>query len=715
MQPKAAGNGHPAYQPLYLVQQILVLVFLGVAAWYLIWRSGTFNPLARYFSWAVYAAETYGLLSVLLHLFMVWRLSVREPPAAPADKSVDVFIPTYNEPVELVRRTLVGALAIDYPHQTWLLDDGNRPQMQQLAAELDCRYLARAANTDAKAGNLNNALNHSTAEFIAVFDADHIPNAHFLSRTLGYFTDDKVAFVQCPQEFYNLDSYQSRGRGRLRWGEQSLFFRVVQRGKDYWNATMFAGTTAVLRRRALDSVAGFATGTVAEDLHTTLRLQKKGWRSVYHAEALAFGIASPTLRAFLRQRLRWGQGAMQIWRQEGLLFARGHTVAQRLCNAASVFTYFDAWQRLLLYVVPGVVLLTGIMPINTFNIDFLMHFLPYYFLSFWLFEELARGYGSTPNIEQYNLLRAFVFAYSTLSLVRGKISFKVSGKGRNTRGSEAALLLPQMLLLAFLATSIGIGAWLYPAHHQLPWEALVANILWAGLVVLLALAVVAFTLGRRGQRAEYRFPVPLAVRVEHGGEETLGVADDISVGGMRLYAECAPPPAADATLKGRLLLPGGELPFAARVVETPGEERHHYGLNFLWSEAETPVELLRFLYGSELQWRVRGLTARLRTPLEVMLDLLQGHPRRRLPNPRFWAPLLGTGGGDRKPRPLGLISDEQEGEHPLVLSLSALPTDKPLALLRLGKYHRDLVQGKLKPLAMHDSAAVEPYLYEVTS
>lgn len=214
------------YETLGAPRTMLVILFLLVAAWYLSWRLTTFNQDAMVFSLLLYGAEIYGMVSTLLHLFMTWRLRVRVAPPAPAGLSVDVFIPTYNESVELVRNTLLAAINMDYPHQTWLLDDGNRAEMRALAEELGVRYLSRAANTDAKAGNLNNALNYSTAEYIAIFDCDHAPQKNFLTRTLGYFQDDTVAFVQTPQDFFNLDSYQHRWQTErhLIWTEQSLFF-----------------------------------------------------------------------------------------------------------------------------------------------------------------------------------------------------------------------------------------------------------------------------------------------------------------------------------------------------------------------------------------------------------------------------------------------------------------------------------------------------------
>ncbi|MBN2721152.1 MAG: glycosyltransferase, partial [Proteobacteria bacterium] len=335
------------YQPLEPSRKILVILFLGIAVWYLAWRLGTFNREAILFSLTLYCAELYGFGTTLMHLFMVWRLTVREPGEPPEGASVDVFIPTFNEPASLLRKTLLAARHLDYPHRTWLLDDGNRPEMRDLARELNCVYLAREDNVHAKAGNLNHALAQSTADFIAVFDADHAPKRNFLNRTLGYFRDSGVAFVQTPQDFYNLDSFQHRIKNRtaIAWHEQSVFFRVIQRGKDYQNASFFCGSCAVLRRSSLDSIGGFATGTVTEDLHTSVKLHKKGFRSVFHAEPLAFGLAPCGGAPFLGQRIRWRQGDMQMWRREGVFFHPGLTWAQRVNYLASSLTYFDGWQK----------------------------------------------------------------------------------------------------------------------------------------------------------------------------------------------------------------------------------------------------------------------------------------------------------------------------------------------------------------------------------
>ncbi|MDE2571097.1 MAG: glycosyltransferase, partial [bacterium] len=158
---------------------------------------------------------------------MTWRLTVRNAAPPRSGLKVAVLIPTLDEEAVMLRQTLLAAMKMDYPHETWLLDDGNRPEMRRLAEELGCNYVARAKNTQAKAGSLNNALRYVDAEYVAIFDADHVPSRRFLTRTLGYFADEHVAFVQTPQDFYNLDSYQHRWdlSERAIWTEQALFFR----------------------------------------------------------------------------------------------------------------------------------------------------------------------------------------------------------------------------------------------------------------------------------------------------------------------------------------------------------------------------------------------------------------------------------------------------------------------------------------------------------
>ncbi len=613
-----ADAGRAPYLAWGALRTVLTLLFFAVGVGYMLWRLGTLNMEHPVFSWLVYLAEAYGLAAAAMHVFMVWRLTEREAPPPPAGRSVDVFVTCYNEPEDMVRRTLLLARDMDYPHQTWLLDDGNRAAMRALAGRLGVRYLARTHNTHAKAGNLNHALEHSSGELIAIFDADHAPQRHFLVRTLGYFLDEKVAFVQTPQEFFNLNSFQHRLRWRTRrlWTEQSLFFKVLQRGKDYWNAAFFCGTCAVVRRSALREVGGFAVGTVTEDLHTSLKLHKAGFRSVYHHEPLAFGIAPAQITPFLAQRVRWGQGAMQVLRKENIFFTRRLTLAQKINYLASISTYFDGWQKGLYCVAPAVVLLTGWLPIDASGWVFLCWFLPYYLLSAWVFEELGRGYGGILYTEQYNFARFAAFAWATLGLLMGPRKFRVTNKALSHQSTNHLLMLPQLLVLGLNLAAVALAlAWSAQASY-LPAYALYFNLGWAAVNLACGLAVMRHVRStERCLRAEYRFPLPLPLLpAQDGGMDSQALTiDNISSSGCHVFGMLPPGLRRGQVVQARIALPSGPLPVRLMAVADPqeaGPGSHHrrmVGCRFLWEDAQARDTLDLFLYGNDLQWQLQEL------------------------------------------------------------------------------------------------------------
>ncbi len=660
------GNMKPEYRSLHRARQGVVLLFLAVGAWYLNWRLGSFNAEHPIFSRLLYAAELFGFTTAVLNVFMTWRLSVRSAPSPAAGLKVDVFIPTYNEDVEMVRRTALAARAMDYPHQTWILDDGARPAMRDMAESLGLRYLARIDNADAKAGNLNHALPHSTADLIATFDADHAPRQDFLLKTLGYFSDPGVAFVQTPQDFYNLDSFQHRtdADGHVAWSEQSLFFRVIQRGKDYWNAAFYCGSCAVIRRQSLDSVGGFATGTVTEDIHTSLLLHKKGYRSVYHDEALAYGVAPAKIEPFLKQRVRWGIGAMNVWRKEGILFARGLTLPQRLNYLATVLAYFDGWQKTFFYFAPVYVLMAGAMPIATNGWVFLLHFVPYYLLNFLAFEEISRGYGRSLLIEQYNMARFASFAWSTLGLFKVRKRFGVTAKelGGHTRG--LGFLLPQLAVVGLNGLAIPVGIVLFYFNGHLPEDGMWANVIWASINSWLAVSVVRFTVERGvNRRNEYRFVMPLPARLNG----VLGTVDDLSPRGLSFYGVLGPVKVGDR-MPVTLYLPDGtieaQLEIRALVHAAEGEQAYIRSIGGIFTALPQPAtqRIEQFLYGSDAQRRVNQYREDSPTPLQ-RLGLVD-KPHASPGGVNYWTSCEMSTDAARTANPLaGLVRIQSESGH----------------------------------------------------
>jgi len=723
--PQALGPSPTSapFERLEWPRRVLAAAFVACGCWYLGWRATTLNDQAPSFSALIYGAELFGFMCALLHIFMCWRLTVRLAPSPRPGMTVDVLVPTFNESVDLVRKTLLAARAMNYPHETWLLDDGRRDEMRALAAQLGVHYLARADNADAKAGNLNHALSRTRGDFLAVFDADHAPRRDFLTKTLGYFDDEPVAFVQTPQDFYNLDSYQHRrGRGSNHtvWTEQSLFFRVIQRGKDAWNAAFFCGSCAVVRRSSLEAIGGFATGTVTEDLHTSIRLHAKGYRSVYHAEPLAFGLAPESIGPFVGQRIRWGQGAMHVWRQEGLLTHRGLTWAQRLNYLASVLTYFDGWQKGIFYLAPVAVLLTGTMPLIASSPDFLLHFVPYYLLTLWAFEEVGRGYGRTLFVEQYNMARFAAFAWATLAWVipRRWLRFRVTGKGGLGDGS-ARFVVPQALVLALNAAAIPLGILSFVWWGWLPLDGLIANALWALVNAALALAVLIFTSRTTAfVRGRYRFPVPLAAELEVPGGGTLrGTIDDISESGFRFYGPLPANLAVGQAVCGRISLPDEPMPFRGEVRSVfSGEDGRlrAVGCHFE-TEAEHLHRLETFLFGSDLQWALNSLSDRIHTPMSRLWPgTVQGPRPSELAGVHWNAAELSDPRVARESPVMALVSTPRDlGGFAVLLSFTALPVGRNLRLEISNRRPEPAADCQLAPMTL---AASTPgvHLYQVS-
>ena len=496
-------------------------IFLAVVASlrYFAWRfTSTLNPAAVWFFYLFLAAELVGWGEVVLFYLTTWRRRLHNPEPALPGRTVDLFIPTYNEPVALLRDTVACAVSVRYPHVTWLLDDGNRPEVKALADELGCCYIARTDRSHAKAGNLNNALKYSTGDFVITLDADHVPQPDLIDRMLGFFENPKVAIVQVNQDFYNLDSFQhsTDWEDEAAWQQQELFFNVIQPGKDAMGAAMYCGSPAMLRRSALDEIGGFATETVTEDMHTGLKLQKRGWEVIYYNQTLARGLAPQTFQAYNTQWHRWGLGAMQVFRLERPLLGKGLTLSQRLSYLSSFYFYWTSIQKLFFLLVPVFCVLTGLFPLSTDPHQYLLFFLPAMVLNLVATIALQGGLHGFILTERYNLIKLGSMVRALNGLVVKQASFKVTPKSRSA-GATLKQVLPYLFLVSLLGTAIIVGT-LRVIDAPSTWErwAYGVTVGFAVFFLYLLLPVLALSLKRRELRTVYRFPqrldLPLKVR-----------------------------------------------------------------------------------------------------------------------------------------------------------------------------------------------------------
>ena len=520
---------------------LVAVTSVAVYAAYLGYRGlYTVNAEALGFSLVVYFAEIHGFFSLLFYFHQTWTLRRRHVVPPQPGRAVDVFITTYDEEVDLLRQTVRAALAMRYPHTTWVLDDGRRPEVRALCAELGARYLTREDNEYAKAGNWNNAFAQTQGELIATFDADHVPRADFLERTLGFFRDPKVALVQVPQHFHNVDSVQHRVNWKTRrmYSEQDVFFQLVMPGKDHWNAAFFCGTGAVLRRQALEPHGGILMGTITEDLHTSVALHSEGWKSVYLNEMLVTGLAPMDLHSFETQRLRWAEGNLRTTILINPLTTNGLTLAQRLAYLASLYHWTIGIPKLIFYLAPPWILFSGRFPIANFDGQFLLIYLLFLGSLITSYQIVSRGTARLLMDELFNMVSFFTLlrAMKRFAFGRGRPSrFHVTPK-TGSGGQDRRAVLPHMALIGFSALAIvwsvmgigfGVSDDVFGAGVATFWT--VYN-----MTLLCAVVRLADKPAQKRRSCRFRATLPVELRDPLASDAVVGVTADISEGGCTL-------------------------------------------------------------------------------------------------------------------------------------------------------------------------------------
>lgn len=519
----------------------LALVALAWGLGYLTWRVGWSGQGASPVLFAMLlATEVYGIYALAILTWFSWSRPPAQRPVATPGRSVDVYVCTYDEPAEVVMATLAGCRALAYPHTTYLLDDGRREEMREIAELAGARYLTRADNSHAKAGNLNAALPRTEGELVLMLDADHVPMPDALDAMVGYFDDERMALVQSPHDFFNHDSVQHYVLGRH---EQSLFYRVVCPGKDRHGAAYWCGSAALISRQALLEIGGVATETIAEDFHTTIRLQRHGWRSRYHDEVLVQGLAPHDLDGYLLQRDRWARGNLAVFTlPESPLRARTLSPLQRLSYLASLLAYLAPPMRLLLLLTLGAVMLTGELPMKISVAALAALWLPAVALNLAAGAGLARGFMRIPETAHYELLTMEIYTRALHCIFRpGKTAFKVTPKqGRDGGGWDAVRKLRLVLFCTvLLATGTLLRALDLVGAGPLPDMPGIATavVVALGLIELRRLLATLLAVGRRRQRRlVYRFAGDAAAECFSPHGKTLAWMVDASASGIGLVA-----------------------------------------------------------------------------------------------------------------------------------------------------------------------------------
>ncbi len=535
---------------------------------YVFWRTTSTLPPAGFtadfgFGLLLYAAEMYCVLVLALSLFIISdpEPSRAAPQVPDADlPTVDVFVPSYNEDADLLASTLTAAKAMDYPAAklvVYLLDDGGtdakltssdpgaalaaarrRPSLQELSGKLGVRYLARAKNDHAKAGNLNAGLEHSTGDLVAVFDADHAPFRSFLKETVGFFLKDPRLFlVQTPHVFLNPDPIEKNLRTfKTMPSENEMFYGLIQRGLDRWNASFFCGSAALLRRRALASVGGFSGVTITEDCETALDLHGSGWTSVYVDKPLIAGLQPETLSSFIGQRSRWCRGMIQILLLRNPLFRRGLTLAQRICYVSNPLFWFFPFPRLAFTFAPLLYIFFSLR-IYVANLHQMVAYTLTYMAVNVMMQNYLYGRVRWPWVsELYEYVQSVYLARAIVSVLANprKPTFNVTAKAVTLDADRLSeLARPYFTIFGLLLVAAAMGTWRLatePAFNDL----LVVVLVWNTFNLAIAGAALGAVTERRELRRNQRLDIERQGLLIANGAEVPVVIEDVSTGGARV-------------------------------------------------------------------------------------------------------------------------------------------------------------------------------------
>jgi cellulose synthase (UDP-forming) len=564
--------------------------------------------------WLCLAVELFAMLDSLILYMTFLRRSDRRAEAdahearlraKPAHElpPVDVYIATYNEPLDVLEKTITGALCLDYPNfKVWVLDDGRRPWLKDFCARKGAGYITRPDNAHAKAGNINHALRQTNADYVVVLDADFIVQREFLMRTMGFFDDASIGIVQVPHTFYNHDPMQTNlALSKALPDDQRFFFEAIMPSRDAWNAAFCCGSNSVTRRAALRSIGdALPTESITEDMLLTLKMLREGFVTRYLCERLAFGLAPEGLQAFFVQRRRWARGAIQILYLAAGPFGKGLTLMQRLLFLPTHWLT-QSLTYLFGVVVPLVYLWTGVLPMVNVSPETVA----YYVLPMIL--AVVGGICVYAPKQYFPLAVQVLGTFQCFKLLPSILAtffkphghvFKVTPKGSDARtvGYDREVLWAAATLLLLTITGLIINV--IPEWRIITQSALIPVVAgWAIYNMIVLFLVCMMSLQGNVQRGEERISCDEPILIMGpGAERILGDLKDISLSGAGIVVHKSTPFVGRETTPLRVLI--SEVGFvSAHIARSRGD---FLGLEFELGPSLERDLLIRKIFTSGL-------------------------------------------------------------------------------------------------------------------
>lgn len=535
---------------------------------YLIWRIFFTIPfgegiIALISGMYLLIVEIVGMLEEVVHYNNM--TNIKYPMIPKADFSefpdVDIFIATYNEPVELLYKTINGCINMEYPDENkvhiYICDDSNRIEMKKLAEEMNINYITRTERKDAKAGNFNNALAKTDSPLVVTFDADMIPMHDFLMSTVPYFVEDltnakkiekkdgkearknregKIGFIQTPQSFYNPDLFQYNLFSETRIpNEQDYFYRDIQISRNKSNSVIYGGTNTVISREALDEIGGFYTKVITEDFATGILIQSNGYTCYAIDEVHASGLAPEDLKGLVKQRQRWARGCIQTGRKLNILFRKGLNISQKLSYISAITYWYGCLKRLIYIMAPILFSVFGVVVVKCTLLEVLIFWLPMYIFSSKSLKLVSRKIRTIKwtNVYETILFPSLIVSVILESLGISQKKFNVTRKGGaiEDKNYQIKKAIPHIILSILSIIGI-INCVKFTFITGTP--VYIVLIFWLIINLYNIVMSIFFMLGRQVLRRAERFPINIDCIVSFHEKELKCTTNDISENGLSI-------------------------------------------------------------------------------------------------------------------------------------------------------------------------------------
>jgi len=548
---------------------VVTMVLMSI---YLIWRALFTLPLQQgilniIFGVLLLVAEALTVLTTFELFVQKMKKNHRElelpiiPPEYYPD--VDVFIATHNEPVELLYKTVNACTYMDYPDKSkvhiYLCDDGNRPQVAQLAEQFGVGYLGLANNRDAKSGNLNNALSKTSSPLIATFDADMIPQHTFLMKTVPYFLlpkfikedgvwrprreeeglgDLKLGLVQTPQSFYNPDLFQFNLYAESSVpNEQDFFSKEVNTLRNTSNAVAYTGSNTVISRQAMEDINGFPLDTITEDFETSIRMQQAGYITYATDEVQAAGLTTTTIPAMIKQRIRWARGILQSLQNTKAVFSSKLSIPARITYLNSFLYWWSFFNRLIFIMSPILFALFDFQIVDAGFWDLFIFWLPSYFFYSTSMRFLS---GNIRNQRWSQVVDTIFMPYLIVPVLLETLhiherKFVITNKNKSSATDRLRNLIyaiPHIFLLL-----LSLAALVRFAYGKYGWALFYSSIIifWLTYNIVGLFYALFFMLGRRAYREAERIAATEPISIQYQNQVHGGLTIDVSENGIAFY------------------------------------------------------------------------------------------------------------------------------------------------------------------------------------